>query len=375
MYKRDLYSNIEVWLERKEIIIIYGARQVGKTTLLNELLHHRDNAIIFNCERPDIMDILESQRLVEIKYLFQDKTIVAFDEAQKVAEIGTVLKLIYDDQSFSQKIIATGSSSFELANKISEPLTGRNVKFKLFPLSLNEIKQEKEWLWIRENLEQLLVFGTYPEIIDLDTSIKNKKLLDLSSDYLFRDVLKYENLKNPSLLRKLLKALALQLGSQVSYHELSNMLGVSSSTVEKYIDLLEKCFVIFSIPSYSRNLRNEITKSKKFYFYDNGIRNALITSFGSIKNRTDVGALWENFCMSERLKFNETNRSGASMYFWRTYDGAEIDLVEDYNGELTVFEFKWQPKRLFRFPKSFVNTYKPIRASLITRDNWVELLG
>ena len=374
MYSRDIQQPINQWLHRNEILIIYGARQVGKTTMLSELFGKRKDAIILNCERIDIADILESKRLPEIKLLFGDKKIVALDEAQKVQDIGSVLKLIYDDDSFNHKIIATGSSSFELANKISEPLTGRNVRFKLFPLSLNEINCHKDWLWTRENLGQLLVFGSYPGIIDLSPVIKNKKLLDLASDYLFRDVLRYQNLRNPSLLRKLLKALALQIGSQVSYHELSNMLGVSSVTVEKYIDLLEKCFVIFSVSSFSRNLRNEIRKSQKYYFYDNGIRNALIASFGNLENRLDTGALWENFCVSERVKFNDIHRPGASLYFWRTYDGAEIDLVEDFNGEFTIFEFKWKPKRSFRFPASFTNTYNPVRSTLVTRENWLELL-
>jgi predicted AAA+ superfamily ATPase len=374
MYPRDLQEQLSKWLERKEIIILYGARQVGKTTLITEMLKDRQDAIIYNCERPDVKEILENKNLPEIHLLFENKKIVALDEAQKVADIGTILKLIYDDDTFDQKLIATGSSSFELADKITEPLTGRNVKFRLHPLSIDEIKKKNGWLWIIENLGQLMVYGTYPGIIDLPVSLKSIKLMELSSDYLFRDVLAFDNIRNPSLLRKLLKSLALQLGSQVSNNELAGMLGVSSVTIEKYLDLLEKCFVIFSLSSFSGNLRNEIRKSRKYYFYDLGIRNALISALGSIENRSDIGALWENYCITERLKFNEIHHPGASLYFWRTYDGAEIDLIEDYNGELTAFEFKWQQRKRYSFPVSFINEYNPVRSTFVTKDDLHKLV-
>ena len=269
------------------------------------------------------------------------------------------------------KIIATGSSSFDLANKIIEPLTGRNIKFKLYPLSVNEIKQKNTWLWVMENLNNLLVFGSYPGIIDLNISDKQIKLPELASDYLFKDVLIHENIKNPALIRKLLKALALQIGSQVSTNELSNMLGVTRQTIEKYIYLLEKCFVIFSLPSFSSNLRNEMKKSRKFYFYDNGIRNAIINDFSLLQNRTDIGALWENYCISERIKINKPN---TNVYFWRTYDGAEIDLIEEHNGKLTAFEFKWKKKRKIKIPESFSEKYGLNDLIIVTPTNLQDLL-
>jgi predicted AAA+ superfamily ATPase len=373
MYTRELETILKKWLDAKEIIILYGARQVGKTTLITQMLSKMNDAVILNCERPEVNDILVSKNPAEIRMLFGDKKIVALDEAQKVTNIGSVLKLIYDDNSFHQKIIATGSGSFELANRVSEPLTGRNVKFRLHPLSVPEIVNYNDWLWFRENLEQLLIYGMYPGILGLPLAQKTRKLLDLSSDYLFRDILAYENIKNPSLLRKLLKALALQIGAQVSYHELSLLLGVASLTVEKYIDLLEKSFVIFSISSFSRNLRNEIRKSKKFYFYDLGIRNAIISSFQRLDNRADVGSLWENFCMAERMKYNEIHHPGTNLYFWRTYDGAEIDLVEERDGSLSAFEFKWQSKKSARFPKYFMDTYNPVHTVQIHRENVADL--
>lgn len=371
MYPRDLNLVLEQWLDKKEILILYGARQVGKTTLLKEMLKNRQNAIMLNCELPIVSDILESKDLARIRAIFEEKKIIVLDEAQKISEIGNVLKLIYDELP-KYKIIATGSSSFDLANKIIEPLTGRNIKFKLYPLSVNEIKQKNTWLWVMENLNSLLVFGSYPGIIDLNISDKKIKLPELASDYLFKDILIHENIKNPALIRKLLKALALQIGSQVSTNELSNMLGVTRQTIEKYIYLLEKCFVIFSLPSFSSNLRNEMKKSRKFYFYDNGIRNAIINDFSLLQNRTDIGALWENYCISERIKINKPN---TNVYFWRTYDGAEIDMIEEHNGKLTAFEFKWKKKRKTKIPESFSEKYGLNDLIIVAPTNLQDLLN
>jgi uncharacterized protein len=374
MINRDLQAVLEKWMNEKEVIILYGPRQSGKTTLLGMLLNDNPDALLLNCERPDVADILESKNLARIKLIFGNKKIIALDEAQKIRDIGPLLKLIYDDASFAQKIIATGSSSFELSDRIVEPLTGRNVKFLLLPLSLNELSASNGWLWATENLESLLVFGNYPGLIYDPVDIRTKKLYELTSDYLFRDILIYENLRNSSLLRKLLKALALQVGSQVSHHELAGLLGVSSPTIEKYLDLLEKSFIIFPLPSFSRNLRNEIKKSKKYFFYDLGIRNALITNFSGLDTRTDSGAIWENFCILERLKHNMIHRPYARLYFWRTYDGAEIDLVEENEGRISLFEFKWKRKFKTRFPRSFEEKYPIQIKKVITRENINELL-
>ena len=372
MYPRDLAIPINYWLEKNEIIILYGARQVGKTTLLRELLKKKKKAIIFNCELPIVVEVLESKDLSQIRALFEENSIVALDEAQKILDIGSILKLIHDELS-EYKIIATGSSSFDLANKISEPLTGRNIKFRLYPLSLNEIKQKQSWYWINENLNNILIYGTYPGIIDLSTADMQVKLSELASDYLFKDVLMHENIKNPTLIRKLLKALALQTGSQVSFNELSGLLGVSRATVGKYVNLLEKNFVIYCLPAYSSNLRNEIKKSKKFYFYDTGIRNALTGDFTPLVNRVDAGALWKNFCISQRIMLNNVKRPNTNYYFWRTYDGAEIDLIEEYNGSLSVFEFKMKLKYKSRIPDSFVTKYDPEKANIISPSNLFEL--
>jgi predicted AAA+ superfamily ATPase len=373
MYPRDITTNLDRWISKKEILILFGARQVGKTTLLKEILKTKQNAILLNCEIPAIADIIESRDLSQIKSLFEDNDIIALDEAQKIRNIGSILKLIFDELP-QYKIIATGSSSFELANKITEPLTGRNIKFRLYPLSINELKQAKNWLWIMENMNNLIIYGTYPGIIDMGGTDRQLKLSELASDYLYQDVLMHENIRNPALLRKLLKALALQSGSQVSSNELSGLLGISRITVERYIDLLEKTFVIFSLSPFSSNLRNEIKKSRKIYFYDTGIRNALIGDFRSLENRVDAGALWENFCISQRIMFNSTANPNTKAYFWRTYDGAEIDLVEEYNGNLKAFEFKLNPRSRAKIPQSFTNKYNPLTTKIISPSNLFEVL-
>ncbi len=373
MYQREIIPAILKWLDKKEVIAIYGARQVGKTTLLEYMLKDMPGSRIISCDRPAAEEVLEDLNLTQIRQLFGSSKIIALDEAQNVKNIGRVLKIIYDDKSFNYKIIATGSSSFDLANKISEPLTGRNIKFKLFPLSVNEIQSKKDWLWIRENLEQLLIFGCYPEIIDLAYDEKIIKLEHLASDYLFKDILASERINNPGVLRKLLKALALQIGQIVSIGELSNLVGLSFPTVEKYIDLLEKTFVIFSLSTFSSNLRNEIKKSKKYYFWDLGIRNALIQSYGALSNRQDIGAMWENFCIVEKIKFNSNHQKHRSVYYWRTYDGAEIDLIEVENEKISAFEIKWNPKKIARLPKSFAEKYDVQKFLTINPKNFNEL--
>lgn len=374
MYPRLLLNNIKNWLDKREILILYGARQVGKTTLLKMLLEDIEESLIFNCELPVVSNVLESKNLSSIKALFGKNRYIGLDEAQKIVDIGSILKLIYDELP-EYKIIATGSSSFDLANRIVEPLTGRNIKFKLFALSLKEIQEKNNWLWNLNNLNKFLIYGTYPGIIDLPTEDQQVKLSELSGDYLFKDILVYDQVKNPAIIRKLLKALALQVGSQVSVNELSNLLGITRQTVEKYLDLLEKSFVIFLLESFSSNLRNEIKKSRKYYFYDNGIMNALTGNFTPIENRQDTGVLWENFCISERIKANGYAKHQFNMYFWRTYDGAEIDMVEEINGKLNAFEFKWSRKRKIRIPAGFSEKYGVKEMKIITPENLHELIN
>jgi predicted AAA+ superfamily ATPase len=365
MYPRILQNQIEQWINKREIIVVYGARQVGKTTLLKLILRKKKNSLILNCELPSVATILESRDMAAIRHLFGNHRIVGLDEAQKVHDIGKVLKLIYDELP-EYKIIATGSSSFDLANKLTEPLTGRNIKFILYALSLEEIKLKKGWLNVMQNIGDILVYGSYPGIIDLNDDEKKLKLELLGSDYLYQDILIYDSIKNSSVLRKLLKLLAFQVGSQLSTNELSVSLGINRPTVEKYLDLLEKCFVIFSLGSLSGNLRNEIKKSKKYYFYDNGLLNSITGNYSPINNRSDYGALWENFCISERLKQNVYHQEHINFYFWRTYDGAEVDLVEEKNGKYRAWEFKWNKRRKPLLPDSFRSKYQPVDYQVVS---------
>ncbi|MCD4736465.1 MAG: ATP-binding protein [Bacteroidales bacterium] len=373
MYYRDLQTKVTDWLNEKEILIIYGARQVGKTTLLENIFSDYSRAIILNCERPAINETLGSMDIGRIKSILGDNKIIALDEAQSITNIGKILKLIYDDKSLNYKLIATGSSSFDLANKIVEPLTGRNIKFRLFALSLNEIQNNHDWIWILENIENLMLYGFYPGIIDLDTIKKRTKLEELAADYLYKDILIHERIKNPGLLRVLLKSLALQVGQTVSINELSNHMNISSQTVERYLDLLEKAFVIFSLNPFSRNIRNEMKKNKKIYFYDTGIRNAIIGNFSPLENRQDVGALWENFCVADKIKYNSTMGIQNKFYYWRTYDGAELDLIEEKEGSLSVYEFKWSPRKKTKIPNSFAEKYDVSSFKVINKNNLSEL--
>lgn len=365
MYSRIITNNIHEWLDSREIIILKGARQVGKTTLIKTILESRDDTIIINCELPNVASILESFDLEAVKALFSGKHVIALDEAQTVGNIGKLLKLIYDEMP-QYKLIVSGSSSFELVNQLGEPLTGRNVKYTLFPLSIEEIRDKTDWVQVMNHLNSFLVFGTYPGLIDLDISKKQKKLLELTSDYLFKDILIYEQLKSPTLIRQLLKALALQVSSEVSINELSNLLGASRPVVENYLDILEKNYIIFRLESFSGNLRNEIKKSRKYYFYDNGIMNAVTGNLNLIQNRSDTGALWENFCISERKKYNEYHQRLVNMYFWRTFDKAEIDLVEEQNGVLAPFEFKWNDRKTSRLPASFAKAYEVSELTVVS---------
>ncbi len=312
--------------------------------------------------------------LARVKLLFGDSKIVALDEAQKIENIGSLLKLVHDSPEFTCKLIATGSSSFELSNKITEPLTGRNVKIKVYPYALEELMDNKSGFWPVEHINDLLVYGTYPEILNVPLDKRALYLENIAGDYLYQDILQHERLRNSRDLQRLLKALALQLGSQVSYNELGRLLGLSSKTVERYIDLLEKNFILIPLDSLSRNLRNELRKSKKIYFVDIGLRNALISNFNAIELRTDVGALWENFCVLERLKANAMKERVRNMYFWRTYDQAEIDLIEEYEGALDAYEFKYSnQKKRVKVADSFMRAYKVRSVKVVTKDNFEQL--
>ena len=374
MYIRSIEKEVDKWLSGREILIIYGARQVGKTTFLSQLLKNKSNTLILNCEINEVYEVLQEKNLNRIRFLFGSNKIIALDEAQNIPEIGKVLKIIYDELP-EYKLIVTGSSSFELSSHITEALTGRNIKFTMFPLTLHELNLMHGGLALQQKLDELLVYGSYPGLVDLESEKKQKKLTELSSDYLFKDILSLGNIRNPDVLRKLIRSLSYQIGSQVSINELSNNLGISRSVVENYIDVLKKSFVLFELKSFSSNLRNEIKKSSKYYFYDNGIRNAIINDLRYVSNRQDIGQLWENFCVAERVKHLLSNSFTGDFYFWRTYDGAEIDLLEVNNNIINCFEFKWNIKRKTSIPKSFNQKHHPNSFKIISKENFFELMG
>lgn len=372
-YQRTLQAKITEWLFQGKVIILYGPRQVGKTTLANEIISGQSGALYLNCERQQVWELLNSGNQDRIRQYLGDAKIVVFDEAQKIPQIGSLLKLLIDTYPEIQ-YLATGSSSFDLSNALSEPLTGRNVKFIMYPVSLIELSPHFNRFQKDEMLENLLLFGSYPDIIDRPESQKRKLLDELTSDYLFRDVLRFENIRRSDILVNLLKAIALQTGNEVSMRELSNLLKVAVETVQRYLLLLEQSFVLFSLPSFSRNLRNEISKGRKYYFYDLGIRNNLLQNFTPLSSRNDTGQLWENFCIIERIKKNQAKDRRVNMYFWRTYQQQEIDLIEEHEGILDTFEFKWKSRPGQKIPSGFRNAYPQSTYQIIDRENYHNFL-
>ena len=374
MIKRILENMIVKRLFRGKAIILYGPRQVGKTTLVTSLLEKRKEKTLFlNGDEPDVRELLEGVTSSRLKALFGKSRIVFIDEAQRIREIGLTLKLI-TDQIKEVQLIATGSSAFDLASHTKEPLTGRKYEFHLFPLAFGEMVEHHGLLEEKRLLKHRLVFGCYPEIVTCPG--EERELLRLLADsYLYKDLLTLENIKKPVLLEKILKALALQLGNEVSYHEIGQLVGADKNTVEKYIDLLEKAFVVFRLPAFSRNLRNEIKKGKKIYFYDNGIRNAVIGNFSPIEKRNDVGGLWENFLISERMKYLRYSGLYPGRYFWRTVQQQEIDYLEERDGQLYAFEFKWSKNKHIRFPRTFLRAYPESSTKLITPENFESFIG
>lgn len=372
LIKRDIERNIKEWLFKGKIIILYGARQVGKTTLAKKLLNEYGRPEdYFNCEIASIRQSLEKEDPAVLKKILGDGRLIVLDEAQKIVNIGLILKLLLDTYPDMQ-IIATGSSSFDLANKINEPLTGRALEFTLYPFSLSELKYFYKSYELDGQLENLLIYGLYPEIVK--SSIPNaRQLLDnLSNKYLYQDILIFDRIKKSGLIVNLLQLLALQIGNEVSINELAINLQCSRDTINNYLDILEKAFIIFRLRAYSRNHRKEITKKQKIYFVDLGIRNSLISRYNELAVRDDVGALWENFCISERLKKIQIDNLSCQKYFWRTIDQKEIDYVEEYNDRLDGYEFKWG-KGKASAPKEFL-AYKNSRVSLVNRNNYRDFL-
>lgn len=374
LIKREIQEKIEKDLWKGKIIIVYGARQVGKTTLVNQILKkYPEKAEYYNCEESDMAEGLSAGTSTALKNFFGEKKLIILDEAQKIKNIGTKLKLLVDNYPEMQ-IIATGSSSFELANIISEPLTGRFYSYQLYSFSLFELKQIYSEMEINRLLERFLRMGLYPEITKLGEQEAQKQISLIANNYLFKDIFTFQEVRNPEVLTKLSQMLALQLGNEVSLEELSNGLGVSIETVERYIILLERAFVIFRLPAFSRNLRTEIKKNRKIYFYDCGIRNALIRNFNSLDLRSDVGALWENFCIMERMKANQKKDLSPNQYFWRTYSQKEIDYLEERDGKLYAFEFKWNKKKT-KIPQEFLDAYENAEFEVISKENYLEFLN
>jgi predicted AAA+ superfamily ATPase len=317
---------------------------------------------------------LETTNSEKLKDIIGNHRLVVLDEAQSIQNIGLILKIIADTFTETQ-IIATGSSSFDLASEISEPLTGRMRKYTLYPFSINEIIRALSLTDFKAKLDGFLRFGLYPEVYDKNEEDSIEELNELASNYLYKDVLQYQNIKKPNLIIDLLRALALQLGSEVSLYELASLLKQNSHTVLRYIELLEKSFVIFRLRAFARNLRNEISKTQKIYFYDLGIRNSLIQNFNPVTIRNDTGGLWENFCILERRKYLENNRKFVNTYFWRTYNQQEIDYIEEYGGMLHAFELKYTSAKRVTIPKAFSSSYPEHSYTLITADNFHQLFN
>ncbi len=372
MIGRFLYKTIEDKLFKGKVIVLIGARQVGKTTLLKQMLRERENVLWLNGDEMQTQTLFENASADRLLAEFGDSKIVILDEAQRIKNIGLRLKLIADSDSDIQ-VIATGSSSFELANEVNEPLTGRKWEYRMFPLSFGEMVTHHGKLKELRMLPRRIIYGYYPEVVMNEGS--EMGILKLLTDaYLYKDILSWENIKHPDKLQTLLRALAYQVGSQVSFNELSQMCSLDNKTVERYVTLLEQCYIIFRLPSFSRNLRHELKSSRKIYFYDNGIRNALIADYNAPEVRQDIGALWENFVVSERMKSNAYYHHWVNSYFWRTKQQQEIDYLEEGGGKLHAYEIKWNPKTNATLTKTFTDAYPGTDFQVITPDTLADFL-
>jgi len=374
MIKRKLEKIILQRMYKGKAILIFGPRQTGKTTLLRQITDKLEKSVLWlDAEEAIIRSQLSETNIAALKKLFGNHKVVVIDEAQKVANIGSTLKLITDHIGDVQ-LLVSGSSALELAQETSEPLTGRKFEFFLFPLSYGELVYHQGWIEEQRMRDQRLIFGAYPEVVT--TTNNTAELLSLlAGSYLYKDIFKFRDLRRPELLEKLLQALALQLASQVSYHEIGQTIGADTETVKRYVDLLEKTFVVFRLPSFSRNLRNELKKSRKIYFYDNGIRNALLNNFSPLELRQDKGALWENYLVNERMKYTHYTGIRANRYFWRTQQQQEIDYIEERDGKLFAFEFKWKGKPGLKAPLTFIKAYPEHEFRVVTPETVDQFIG
>lgn len=370
---RDLEAEITENIAMQKVSILQGARRVGKTILLEKIFANFTGAKLWlNGEDADIKKVLEYRSVANYKTLLQGAQLLVIDEAHHIDEIGYVTKLMIDSIK-PLHIIISGSSAFDLAQQ-GYPLVGRDFNYKLFPLSQKEFAAKENSLTTKQQLENKLIYGGYPELASITANNKKQQYLKgLITTYLFKDILAFENIKSPDMLIKLLSLLAYQIGQEVSENELSRQLGISKNTVAKYLELLQKVFVIFPLSGYSKNMRKEITNNKKWYFYDVGVRNAIINNFTSILIRQDIGQLWENYIIAERLKKNQYSNNGAKQYFWRTYDQQEIDLLEEQGDNLQAFEMKWKAQKV-KPPAAFTKNYEAARFNIIHTDNYLEYI-
>jgi predicted AAA+ superfamily ATPase len=368
------YADLGSFLKPNKVLVLYGPRQVGKTTLLEDYLTSTSFKYRLDSgENVRVQEILEFQDFEKIKEYASGYELLAIDEAQKIRNVGQALKILVD-QVPGIRIIATGSSSFDLAGQIGEPLTGRKITLTLFPAAQIELAKLYTPFELRERLEGFLVFGGYPEVAAAsDKKEKARLLTEIASSYLLKDILALDRIKSSKILLDLLRLLAFQIGSEVSLSELAQKVGLDYKTVGRYLDLLEKSFVIFTLRGFSRNLRNEMTKKAKYYFFDNGIRNALIANFNPLELRNDTGGLWENFLLLERIKLQAYRAVPVNFYFWRTWEGQEIDLIEEREGRLFAYEFKWTGKR--REPRRFLEAYPDSDFEIVNRENYLKFVG
>lgn len=369
MIERLLRDLIENRLYRNRAIIVVGPRQVGKTTLLRMLVADTQRKVLmWNCDEPDVRRKLSGPTSTELRAEIGDADLLLIDEAQRVKNIGITLKLMIDN--FPEKqLVVTGSSAIELSNSINEPLTGRKYEYVMYPFSAEELINEFGVQEERRMLERRLVYGSYPEVVN-NVGEEREVLTDLVGSYLYKDIFSFQDVRKPEIIEQLLQALALQVGSEVSFNELGRLLGLNSVTVQRYIDLLEKSFVVFHLRSFSRNVRSELKKSRKIYFWDNGVRNAVIGDYKALGLRSDVGALWENFVISERLKHNAYSLFYGKSYFWRAQLQQEVDYIEDIDGVLHAYEFKWSKTKQPRLTETFAKNYPDHTFEVVSPNNY-----